>query len=110
MPCLCVIIVGCEGILVWDWAGGGGLRVGPSFSKNLCTSPASKCHSSSFWLPVSAHHLGAVCDCVAMTTPPGWPDPMPAKTDMATASAARTFSPLMVAPGLEAEAGGDGPC
>lgn len=45
-----------------------------------------------------------------MTIPPGWPDPMPAKTDIATASAARTLSPLMVAPGLEAEAGGDGPC
>lgn len=44
-----------------------------------------------------------------MTTPPGWPDPMPAKTDIATASAARTLSPLMVAPGLETEAGGDGP-
>lgn len=35
---------------------------------------------------------------------------MPAKTDMATASAARTLGPLMVAPGLQAEAGGDGPC
>lgn len=35
---------------------------------------------------------------------------MPAKTDIATASAARTLSPLMVGPGLEAEAGGDGPC
>lgn len=43
-----------------------------------------------------------------MTTPAAWPDPMPAKTDMATASAARTLSPLMVAPGLVAE--GDGTC
>lgn len=43
-----------------------------------------------------------------MTTPPGWPDPIPAKTDMATASAARTLSPLIVAPGLGA--GGEGPC
>lgn len=45
-----------------------------------------------------------------MTTPPGWPDPMPAKTDMATASAARTLRPFIVAAGLEDEAGGDGPC
>lgn len=58
--------------------------------------------------PAPAHHLD--CDCDVMTIPPGWPDPMPAKTDMATASAARTLMPLMVAPGLEADAGGDGPC
>lgn len=45
-----------------------------------------------------------------MSIPPGWPDPMPAKTDIATASAARTLSPLMVAPGLVPEVGGDGPC
>ncbi|TNN81383.1 hypothetical protein EYF80_008439 [Liparis tanakae] len=45
-----------------------------------------------------------------MTTPAGWPDPMPARTDIATASAARTLSPLMVAPGLQAGAGGAGPC
>lgn len=55
-----------------------------------------------------------------MIPPPGWPEPMPARTDMATASAARTLSPLMVAAaeageetavaGLAAEAGGDGPC
>lgn len=43
-----------------------------------------------------------------MTIPPD--DPMPARTDIATASAARTLSPLIVAPGLETEAGGDGPC
>lgn len=88
-----------------------GFRVGadPCF-QTLCTSPASKCHSSSYWLPASAYHLGADCDCVAITTPPGWPEPIPAKTDIATASAARTLSPLMVATGLEAEAGGDGPC
>lgn len=45
-----------------------------------------------------------------MTTPPGWLDPIPAKTDIATASAARTLSPLMVGPGLQAAAGGDSPC
>lgn len=40
-------------------------------------------------------------------TPPGWPEPIPASTDMATASAALTLMPLMVGPGLEAGAGGD---
>lgn len=67
-------------------------------------------HYSLYFPPASAHHLEVECDCVAMTIPPGWPDPMPAKTDIATASAARTLMPLMVGPGLEAEAGGDGPC
>ncbi len=37
---------GEESILVWGWV----LRAGPSF-QTLCTSPASKCHSSSYWLP-----------------------------------------------------------
>lgn len=45
-----------------------------------------------------------------MLIPPGWPDPMPAKTDIATASAARTLNPLMVEPELETEDGVDGPC
>lgn len=89
---------------------GRGFEGGSLFSKCFAPAPASKCHSSSYWLSASAHHLGVDCDCVPMTTPPGWPDPMPAKTDIATASAARTLSPLMVAPGLEAEAGGDGLC
>lgn len=44
-----------------------------------------------------------------MRTPPGCTEPMPASTDMATASAARTLMPLMVGPGLEAGAGGEGP-
>lgn len=88
------------------WAGWGRVPL----HKTLGDNPASKCILSSLWLPPIAHHLGDCCDCVAMTTPPAWPDPMPARTDMATASAARTFNPLMVALGLEAEAGGDGPC
>lgn len=76
-----------------------------------CATPASVCRLSSQWLPMSEDHLGVDCDCVkAMSIPPGWPDPMPAKTDIATASAARTLSPLMVAPGLATEVGGDGPC
>lgn len=84
--------------------------MGRSLSQTPCTSLASKSHLSSYWLPAPAHHLVAGCDCVVMTTPPGWPAPIPANTDIATASAARTLRPLMLAPGLEGAAGGEGPC
>lgn len=77
---------------------------------SLQTSPASVCHLSSYRPPASPDHLGAGCDCTAMFIAPGWPDPIPAKTDMATASAAWTLSPLIVGPGLETEVGGEGPC
>lgn len=80
------------------------------FFQSLQTSPASVCHLSSYWPSSPVDHLGAGCDCTAMFIPPGWPDPIPAKTDMATASAAWTLSPLMVDPGLETEVGGEGPC
>lgn len=44
-----------------------------------------------------------------MRTPPWWAAPIPARTDMATASAAHTLSPLTVmAPGLGT--GAEGPC
>lgn len=96
---------GEESVLV---CGGGWGRI-PLFKHFAPVRPPNATRVHTGYL-ASAHHLGADCDCAPMTIPPGWPDPIPAKTDIATASAARTLSPLMVGPGLEAEAGGDGPC
>lgn len=87
-----------------------GSRAVVFFFQSLQTRLASVCHLSSYWPPTPVDHLGVGCDCTAMFIAPGWPDPIPAKTDMATASAAWTLSPLMVDAGLETEVGGEGPC